>query len=618
MSLGFSMGVVVAVVGVLVLLGLSGFVYIRENEVGVVIKRYGKPLPDGRIVALNGEAGYQADSLAPGWHFTYWFWQYKVEKVPVVQIDQGQIALLVAEDGDQLPNSQILGSEVDCDDFQNARKFLTNGGQKGRQLGLLKTGIYRINTALFTVITVDNCKNYGLEAEDLMVVTVPTGHVGVVTTQDGKALPKGRIAGSSDLRSHDSFQDAQKFLKTTGTKGLQEEVLLAGSYNLNPWFVMVETEKMMEIPIAHVGVVISSSGETEEDISGEDFNHGNLVKVGDRGIWNDPILPGQHALNPKIHKVELVPTSNVVLNWADEETASHDLDKNLSSIKVRAKDGFSFSLDVSQIIHVAAKDASKVISRVGTMNNLVEHVLQPIIGNYFRNAAQNSEILDFINTRSDKQKQASEHIRTALEEYNVVGVDTLIGDLVPPEELMKTLTDRKVAKEQQSTLDIQQQTEKRRQEFLKEKSLAEQQERIVQAQQAVTVAESKALEDAKRAEGEGKALTLKAKAEAESISVKAKAEAEAIEMKGKATAEAYTRAVSAMGQDNYAAMEIMKGISDSGVKITPDVLVQGGNGENSSGTNGLVAAVLSKTMLNEQKPNASKSDKTDTSKTDKT
>ena len=78
-------------------------------------------------------------------------------------------------------------------------------------------------------------------------------------------------------------------------------------------------------------------------------------------------------------KVELVPTTNIVLNWA-ERTEAHAYDKKLSSITVRSKDGFAFSLDVSQIIHIGAKMAPRVISRVGSMQNLVDHVLQPTVG----------------------------------------------------------------------------------------------------------------------------------------------------------------------------------------------------------------------------------------------
>jgi hypothetical protein len=41
-------------------------------------------------------------------------------------------------------------------------------------------------------------------------------------------------------------------------------------------------------------------------------------------------------------KVELVPTTNLVLNWASARSESHQLDKNLSTITVRSKDGFPF------------------------------------------------------------------------------------------------------------------------------------------------------------------------------------------------------------------------------------------------------------------------------------
>ena len=51
---------------------------IREDESGLVIRRYGRPLPSGRIIALSGEAGYQARLLPPGWHFGMWLWRYKV------------------------------------------------------------------------------------------------------------------------------------------------------------------------------------------------------------------------------------------------------------------------------------------------------------------------------------------------------------------------------------------------------------------------------------------------------------------------------------------------------------------------------------------------------------
>ncbi|MCV5871126.1 SPFH domain-containing protein, partial [Escherichia coli] len=67
----------------------------------------------------------------------------------------------------------------------------------------------------------------------------------------------------------------------------------------------------------------------------------------------------------------MVPTTNLVLNWASARSESHQLDKNLSTITVRSRDGFTFNLDVSQIIHIPTTEAPKVIARFGNMANLV-------------------------------------------------------------------------------------------------------------------------------------------------------------------------------------------------------------------------------------------------------
>ena len=73
---------------------ITGAVLISERQVGVVVKRWGgRGLEPGRLIALAGEAGYQADTLAPGLHFGFWRWQYRIIKVPVTVVPQGEIAL---------------------------------------------------------------------------------------------------------------------------------------------------------------------------------------------------------------------------------------------------------------------------------------------------------------------------------------------------------------------------------------------------------------------------------------------------------------------------------------------------------------------------------------------
>ena len=110
------------------------------------------PLPTGRIIALDGEAGYQARLLSPGWHFGYWRWRYRVIRVPVTIVEPGEIALVVAADGAAIPPERVLARAVACDNFQDAEAFLRGGGERGRQLGFLTAGTYRINPALFEVV----------------------------------------------------------------------------------------------------------------------------------------------------------------------------------------------------------------------------------------------------------------------------------------------------------------------------------------------------------------------------------------------------------------------------------------------------------------------------------
>lgn len=575
--------------GLLVLYWLLGLVLIDERQVGVVVKRFAsKSLQPGSLVALDGEAGYQADTLAPGLHFGYWRWQYQILKVPVTEVAPGGIALVVAADGAPIPPERILGKVVDCDDFQDARKFLVNGGERGRQLGLITAGTYRINTALFTVITAIQAPSHGMSPGALFVQRVEPDMVGIVTTLDGRPIDPGEIAGPV-VAAHDNFQNAQAFLDGGGRRGLQEQVLLSGSWNLNPWFAQVEQVRMIEVPIGSVGVVISYVGAAHVDVSGTDFKHGDLVNVGHKGVWVSPLYPGRHPLNTHIMKVELVPTTNIVLNWASR-TESHHYDAKLSSITVRSCDGFAFNLDVSQIIHVGALDAPKVISRVGSMQNLVDHVLQPIVGNYFRNSAQDYTVLDFLGARSQRQVEAASHIRTALAAYDVQAIDTLIGDINPPGELMQTQTDRKIAEEQRKTYEVQEAAQVQRQQLVRQTSMADIQQQVVGAEQGVNIAELKSNAHIKQATGE-----------AEAIRLRSIGEAEAIRATGSAKAEAYRAGVEALGAQGYTLMQMMQIVGERNVRIVPDVAVTGAGGQA-----GLVEGLLGTLLRKEAVAIASK------------
>ena len=553
---------------------IMGLIVIGDREVGIVTKKFSKTsLPPERLIALNGEAGLQADTLPPGWHFGYFPWQYSVCKELVQIIPQGEIGLVVASDGKAIPSDRILGKVVACEDYQNARQFLLNGGEKGRQLGILTGGTYRINTALFEVITSANAAKHEITSAQLKVHSIEADTVGIVTTLDGKPIEEGEIAGPV-IPNHDSFQKAQAFIEGGGCRGLQEQVVLSGSWNLNPWLANIEQVRMTEVPIGYVGVVISFVGESYKDISGESFTHGNLVHRGDKGVWVEPLYPGKHPLNTYIMKVEPVPTTNIVLNFTSRFSGEHGYDSNLNALKLLSFDGFTFELEIFQIIHVGALDAPKVISRLGSMQNLVDQVLRPIVGNYFRNSAQEYTVLDFLIARSERQAEAAEHVRQALRAYDVQAVDTLIGLITPPPELMQTLTDRKIAQEQEKTYEIQRTAQSQRQELVRETALANIQEEMVTAEQGVKIAELQATATVKQANGE----------------------AESIRVTGQAKADAYQAGVNSLGAQAYTALQLMQVIGDRQVRVVPDVAVSG-----SGSGGGLIDGLMGMMLWNQSK-----------------
>ena len=563
-----------------------GIWIIPEDKVGIVTKKFklfgaNKTLKEGEIFACNGESGIQADVLKPGVYFWYWPWQYSIDIEPLKIIEKGQIGLIQAEGGKEIPVGRILARKVECQNFQDAKAFLTNGGQKGRQTQFLTAGTYRINHRLFRVTTVD-------------IQYVSPNSVGIVTVLDGEPLEKDAIAGPHIL-GHNNFQDPDSFLGNGGRRGLQEQVVLSGSYNFNPWFIKLEEIPMTEIPISHVGVVVSYVGPEGEDLSGSDFIHGNIVKKGNKGVWQSTLDPGKYPINTKIMRVETVPTYNIVLNWADARTEAHNLDDKLCTITVRSKDGFKFNLDVSQIINISYTNAPMVIARFGSVKNLVSQVLEPTIGNYFRNSAQNSDVIDFLISRSERQKEAKMHIKNVLDVYNVTAVDTLIGDIVPPPELMKTLTDRKIAGEQEKTYTTQKAAQLTRQDLEKQTAISDMQKALVGADLGVEISKKNANASIETARGVGESIKIKSEADAYQKEVIGKGEASATLAVGSATAEAYRLAVDAMGNNNFAQYKIIEEVGKNKVNIMPQILIMGGN--DGSGGGGPIGALLGMKVL---------------------
>ncbi|MEI8223500.1 MAG: SPFH domain-containing protein [bacterium] len=591
-------------------------ILVEDNEVAVIesiagqqVKRsggnFGSPVEcdnfqNAQMFLENGgQKGPQIAFLTPGIYRINTI-LFSVVKKPITVIPGGMMGLVEATDGAQISAGRLLAKEVDGhNNFFDGEAFIKNGGEKGRQLQVLKPGTYRLNPLLFRVV------------EKVEWTHIDSNQVGIVTVNEGEPVKGEAIAADKvPLADHNSYQDPAKYLAVKGQKGLQQEVLRAGNYIINPWFASVEKTPMTEILIGTCGVVTSFVGEEGEDLTKDDKNvNAKIVANGKKGIWTEPLSPGLHPINTRVCKITIVPTTQILLSWADDTSSAHKFDEGLKTIELLTADAFKVNMDVRVIIHIAMADASKVVANLGSVQNMIAQVLEPAISSHFRNAAQKVQALKLLDERSELQEAAKIHIQGILKSHNIESKDTMIAAIVLPPALTKTVTDRQLAEQEKKTYQTQKEAQFEKRELENATAQANAQadvvksERDVEIQKNIAAGKVEAATGAKEAAvldatGKAEARKLSATAEAEAVKVTANANAEATKVnaiadaeakekvglaeakvileKGKSTAEAYKLEVGAMGQENFGRINALKEIKDLKLKLVPDVLIVGG------------------------------------------
>lgn len=587
---------------------------IRTNEVGLVEAKDGQALPlghnFGRVVDCDnfqdaqafmrngGQRGKQLAILTAG---TYKINTelFRVLHIPVVNIPAGEIGLVLAQDGASKPPGQILGNAVDCNNFQDAEAFIDNGGQRGKQGAILTAGTYKINTKLFTVITSENAKKHGMKPDDLKTYTVESDKIGIVTTYDGKPLKPGNIAAPI-VDGQSKFQDVKQFIDAGGYRGLQEEVLEEGSWKLNPWFVKVKQIPLTEIKAGTVGVVISNIGETVGQIEDRntDKSRFNVVPRGYKGIEEIPLEAGKYPINTRVKSIVIVPTHEITLDWSNQDKQATDFDSNLRTLELHSKDSFIFKIEVTQVINIASENAPKMISRVGSpsaknikkfveqlvnpddavkyssIQNLVVRVLEPMVGNYFRNAAQDYDALDFVKKRDEIQEGATNYIKAALNGYGVEAVGTFINEVDLPDELENPVKAKQIANVEKEQLIAEQETEEERGKFNRRKKEADSQEDLIDAENKLWIVSRQT--DAQKMINDEDLRVIKEKEEIEATRLKLVKQLDLTFFK---------ETLKTLSPELYAKMETDKMWADAFSKFkftAPTTLINGGNGNNNS------------------------------------
>jgi uncharacterized membrane protein YqiK len=369
--------------------------------------------------------------------------------------------------------------------------------------------------------------------------------------------------------------------------------LLYGSYLLNPFLVRVELREMLVVRQGEVAVIKSYVGLPTEDTSGEEFKFGSIVKPGHQGIWSEPLRTGKYTLNPRIYEAEIVPTSILTLNWSHVTSEAHSLDARLAPIEAKSKEAFTFSIDLQVQIHVPDTRAPKVISMVGTMQNLVNEVLQSAVGNYFRNKLQTLGATEFIEKRDEVQSAAENYIQSYLSRYEVETRGVYIQDVVFPSDLVQVLTSREIAAQERATFAQQREAQQARVSLEQQRGVADMQAELAQANVSIDIEKSRAQAARARAEGEAAVITTTGTAEATRTRQLGEATAAAEQASGLARAKGFEAQRQAIGAEQTALVAALREVGAGHVKIVPDVQVG-----SDSGVIGGLGALVMRTLSN--------------------
>jgi uncharacterized membrane protein YqiK len=634
---------------------------IGSDELGVIEAIDGEPMPPGRIFAPDraqnahnnfqdpiafikqgGVKGIQLRTLPPGlWPIHPYLFRVSVSKVTVVP--PGKVGVITAADGSPLDAGRLHGKAIAGHrNFQDAEQFIASGGQKGPQVEILTPGTYRVLTNSVDIDN-NNAIKPGLFQIRLFDATVISeNQIGLVEALDGAPLdPRDYVA--TPVEGHDNFQDCNEFITRGGQRGPQKDILLPGTYYINPLVFKVIPETAKEVAPGEVAVIVSNIGkdpseevrremankvrermereeqehveqaaarldklsdarnveEIQEDLMSGDpadrrldqgAHEAYVVPEGYRGIQETVVGPGRYYVNTLAITPIVIPTTNQTVEWTAGE-----VNQSFNPFEVISKDGFTMQLEVRVVFRVKPEDAPFMVAKIGSIDKLIQNVMHPLIDSIFRNQASESSAMAYLQNRHEEQERAEARVRAHLLKYHVDVVNVLICHIHLPAELMKTQTEKILAEQRQNMFDAQREAEEKRIQLEKITAQANNQKDLMAATVGVEIAGKRA--EQRKAEAEG---------EAHYILSTGRAEAEKVRLMGEAQGVAYHEQVNALGAQGVALVETLKVIGEKNVRITPDVMASGSGDGAGGGLGTLLLLNLFRDRLNLPAENGSK------------
>ena len=477
------------VLGMLFAVASTSFVRVPDGHLGQLFRVYGGgSLTDGRIVAVHGENGPQANILTPGFH--PWLLVNVLYDVDTshteVSIPKGKVGILTAKDGASFRAGQAFADPFPTTfglRMLDAEVFLSNGGQRGPQLSVLTPGKYRLNRYLWDITEVD-------------AKEVKAGFVGVVKSNVHADVDLGTL--KADKPANCNFISTGKPdekgrldapIVPVGCVGVWDKSLQPGQYYFNP-----EAYALTEID-TRAQVWTYAGGYRRANIS---------LTVDAKG--------------------------DIVQNRTEVEVPK---DKDNADVAVFVKmEGWDVPLELRVVAQVSPAEASCVVAGVGTLRQIEDRVLTPSIRAITRDVAGGSyeiteakvdengkpildkegkpifitvnrptKVLDLINQRPLIEGEIERRIRPEAQKSCVTIREVRLGEPAIPPELLVAVRREQLATQLARAFIQERAAQEKRVDSEKAKATADQQSKLVESE--INVQRSVQNAQAARNEGQG-------------------------------------------------------------------------------------------------------------------
>lgn len=443
----------------LFMLASTSFVFIDAGSVGHLKRIYAfEELPQGRIIALGGQKGPQAEILGPGFHLRPLIRVlYDVEEYGVVTVPDGAYGQITALDGAPMPEGMFIAPKIDdanLAEMLKAEVYLNRGGLRGPQETVLKPGQYRLNRYLFDVRT-----------DNTPATVIPAGHVGVVKSN---VVQPGMNCFEEEVKADTVSGALTVPLVPRGCVGIWKEPLLPGAYYLNL--------------DAYQVTLVDTRVQTWEYKGGFNKRKVNLS------------IDQQGNLRQQ------------------EESSFEEIPADAADRAVFVKvEGWDIPLELRALVQVDPENAPVVVGSVGGLAEVEDRILTPAIRSIVRNVAGSTirspvrdesgviaepiryevrptRVLDLIENREALEQTIESAIKIEGRKAGVDIKEIRIGEPAIPPELLLSRLRVQLADQLSKAYERETEAQHKRIETEQARATADEQPRLVEAQIAVKVA----------------------------------------------------------------------------------------------------------------------------------